>query len=251
MVHGSTQHGMQRLNGETTANDTLYYAPDSGIAKAITGCRQSLQRPLHMGVIGLGTGSLLVHAQAGEQIEFYELSSAVEKIARSYFNYISGHQGQVQIHLGDGRRLLNQQLIQTGSKGFDLLVVDAFSGDAIPMHLLTVEALQLYRQHLLGDQAVIAIHITNRYLNLAPVVTAAAQQLGMTCLIVDSIRPPIAAGQDSLPQATPGNSDDSPLRWLILSQNANLPAWAGSHLPSRTQALPWTDSYGSLWSALR
>jgi spermidine synthase len=252
MVHGSTQHGMQRLVGENTADDTMYYASDSGIATAITSCRETLNRPLSLGVIGLGTGSLLIHAQPGEPVEFYELSPAVERIARSYFSYLSNHHGKVTVNLGDGRLLLYQQLNQTGSRGFDVLVIDAFSGDAIPMHLLTVEALQLYRQHLSEGDAFIAIHITNRYLDLAPVVCAAAHRLGMSCLLIESKRPAIGISQASPGQDPARYSSDSPMRWILLAESkSKLPSWAQQQICQPSQTEPWTDSYGSLWSALR
>lgn len=244
MLHGKTQHGAQPLHGKPTAEQTLYFTPESGVAKAIAWRRGERDRPLRLGVIGLGTGSLLVHADPGDRVDFYEISPAVDALARDHFSYLADHRGEVSVEIGDGRQLLADSLRKTGSKAFDILVIDAFSGDALPMHLLTLEAVELYRAHL-AEGGLLAFQITNRYLDLAPILNAAAQHTGFRALIVESS-----------PPATNANDEfKSNVRWAILvphnTGDADLPEWAGASPSSFKSLAPWTDSFGSLWSALR
>lgn len=240
MLHGKTQHGMQPLDGNATAEATLYFTPDSGVAKAIAWRRERLSRHLRIGVIGLGTGSLLTHAKPGDQVCFYEISPAVEALARKHFSYLSSHQGEVSVALGDGRQLLASELQKKGSHHFDILVVDAFSGDALPMHLLTLEAIRLYQSHL-AEGGLIAFQITNRYLDLSPIIAAAAREAKGVAAIVESARPP--------------DSISSQVRWAIIfpleSSKREVPNWASSSTPDAKGVVPWTDDFGSLRSALR
>ena len=140
------------------------------------------------------------------------------------------HQGETSIRLGDGRAWLAKE--HSGDEGpYDILVADAFSNDALPMHLLTKEAMSLYRSRVAED-GVIAIHVTNRNLDLAPIVLASADALGIRSALIESA----------------GN-----VRWVILFNDTQrpLPTWADSTQPSRRTAKPWTDDYGSLLQAIR
>lgn len=193
-----------------------------------------------MGVVGLGTGSLLAHARPGDGVRFYEISPAVDVVARRYFSYLADHEGDVSVALGDGRTLLAQQLRAEGSQEFDVLLVDAFSGDALPMHLLTLEALELYQAHL-APGGVLAFHISNRYLDLAPILSAAAKARGLRAVMVEQTPP------ESVPFR-------SKVRWAILysaeTPEEALPEWTKTAPATRATA-PWTDDFGSLWSALK
>jgi hypothetical protein len=243
MLHGKTQHGAQPLHAKPTAEKTLYFTPESGVAKAIAWRRDKLDRPIKLGVIGLGTGSLLVHAEPGDRVDFFEISPAVDALARRHFSYLSDHQGEVTVEIGDGRQLLASSLKVSGSREFDVLVVDAFAGDALPMHLLTLEAIELYKSHL-AEGGLLAFQITNRYLDLAPILEAAAKRTALRAIIVES-SPPATSGIDEF---------KSNVRWAILVpssiKESELPTWARSQkLPPKSVA-PWTDDFGSLWSAL-
>jgi hypothetical protein len=211
------------------------------IAKAIAWRREQIGRSLKIGVIGLGTGSLLVHAKTGEEVVFYEISPAVNAIAGKNFGYLKNHAGAATVKLGDGRQLLSHELKEHGSQQFDVLVIDAFSGDALPMHLLTLEAIELYKSHL-AQGGVIAFQITNRYLDLAPILAAAARETDHRALIVESA----LAGDDSNEKLR------SNVRWcLLFPGSSELPTWTNSAIPPTSTVSPWTDDFGSLWSALR
>jgi hypothetical protein len=244
MLHGKTQHGAQPLKGPISAESTLYFALESGVAKSIAWKRSTVERPLRIGIIGLGVGSLLAHAEPGDRVDFYEISPAVEAIARKHFSYLAHHQGDASVSIGDGRRLLAEELQMRGSREFDILVIDAFASDALPMHLLTLEAIKLYQAHLAPD-GVIAFQITNRYLDLAPVLHAAANQASSIAVIIET----------SSPQVSQSASTQSQVRWAILFEKASpanqRPKWAQQIQPATKIVAPWTDDFGSLWSALR
>lgn len=230
MLHGGTQHGLQPIDGELSIAQTLYYQSNSGVGLAIEWIRQERMRPMRIGVIGLGTGSLSLYARKEDWMVYYEISPAVVTIAEEEFRYLSHHQGETSIRLGDGRAWLAKEHSVDASR-FDILVADAFSNDALPMHLLTKEAISLYRSRVV-EEGLIAIHVTNRNLDLAPIVVASANALGIRSALIESA----------------GN-----VRWVILFPDSHrpLPTWADSTQPSRRMAEPWTDDYGSLLQAIR
>src|SRR5262249_36613549 len=140
-----------------------YYTRSSGLGIALT--ELGLNKPLHVGAIGLGSGTIAAYSRPGDTFRFYEINPAVPGIAKTYFRYFDACGGECDIALGDARLSLEREAPQA----FDLLAVDAFSSDAIPAHLLTREAFALYWRHLKPD-GVLAIHTTNRYVELPPVV---------------------------------------------------------------------------------
>ena len=129
-----------------------------------------------MGVIGLGTGTVAAYGNAGDVIRFYEINPLVERLARHWFTFLHDSAAKTDVVLGDARLSLGSQ----GPQHFNVIVVDAFSGDAIPVHLLTREALALYRRQLQPD-GVIAFHVSNQYIDLEPVVAAIAANAGLQC----------------------------------------------------------------------
>ena len=159
---------------------STYYGPKSGAGLALLTNRAETQR---VGVIGLGVGTLAAYGRAGDTVRFYEINPRVTAAARSHFTYLADSPATVEVAQGDARLLMQQELDAQGSQRFDVIVVDAFSGDAIPMHLMTREALALYGKHLLPT-GVIAFHISNRHLLLAPVVKRLAEDAGMQALRV-------------------------------------------------------------------
>ena len=155
LLHGTIQHGTQMFAPGLSRVPTTYYAPDSGIGLAIAQCCGTASR--HIGVIGLGTGTLAAYGHPGDQLRFYEINPLVRPIAQQLFTYLRDSMAEITFVEGDARTSLSHEATQR----FDVLVVDAFSGDAIPLHLLTTEAMQIYRKHL-SPGAIIAFHVSNQ-----------------------------------------------------------------------------------------
>jgi spermidine synthase len=176
LVNGTIHHGAEFLAPEKQRVATLYYGRDSGVGRAI---RALPEGPRRIGAVGLGAGTLAAYARTGDDFRFYEINPAVIDLARTAFRFVPDCPGTVEIVPGDGRLSLERD---TAAR-FDLLAVDAFSGDAIPVHLLTVEAFRLYLARLKPD-GVLALHITNWYLDLAPEVLALAANAGMDARVV-------------------------------------------------------------------
>ena len=171
LVHGAILHGEQYLSEKYRRSATTYYKTPSGIGRAILAFGG---QPIKVGVIGLGAGSLAVYADADDTYRFYDINPAVIEVANTWFTYLKDSDGKIETVLGDARLSLEREAPQ----GFDVLVVDAFSGDAIPVHLITVEAFAEYLRHLKA-QGVIAFHVSNRFLDLKPVLLAIAEKHGL------------------------------------------------------------------------
>ena len=180
---------------EFRATPLTYYAEDSGVGLAMRFCcRLDPQgtRSRRIGVVGLGAGTVAAYGRAGDVMEFYEINPLVERVAREEFTYMRDARERgatVSVVPGDARVSLAGQSPQ----GFDVLVVDAFSGDAIPVHLLTAEALALYRRQM-APGGVIAFHVSNQYLNLAPVLGRLAKADGMQARVFESVGKDSAGG---------------------------------------------------------
>jgi hypothetical protein len=179
LLNGTIQHGNQIFSPGLTRTPTTYYAKDSGIGLALSNCCAS--RPRNIGVVGLGAGTIAAYGNAGDRIRFYEINPHVEPIARNLFTYLRDSPATVTVIEGDARSSLAHEAPQH----FDVLVLDAFSGDAIPLHLLTTEALQLYQKHL-APNGILAFHVSNQYLNLAPEVAQLAASIHMQAMIFDT-----------------------------------------------------------------
>ncbi|MBL8393392.1 MAG: fused MFS/spermidine synthase [Candidatus Accumulibacter sp.] len=178
IVHGRINHGEQFIAPAYSRRPTAYYCEQSGIGQALLGLRD---RPaLKLGVLGLGAGTLSTYGRPGDEMRMYEINEQVLDLARNDFSYLAESRAHIVPVLGDGRLMLEREPVQN----FDLLAIDAFSGDSIPTHLLTLEAMQAYLRHLKSD-GILAVHITNRYLDLQPVIAAAAHQLGLRVLAVE------------------------------------------------------------------
>ncbi len=238
LMHGSIKHGMQWFADEYRREPTTYYARDSGVGLALGYCCG--ERPRRIGVIGLGVGTMAAYGRNGDTIRFYEINPLVEGIARELFSYIRESKAGVTVVDGDARVSLAGEAPQ----GFDVLVVDAFSGDAIPVHLLTVEALREYRRHM-APGGVIAFHVSNQYLDLAPVLRRLAEASGMEARMVDS----------------PGREDrgEFTARWVLMSAEKGEEglfarrdfAWAAVPVPDVPGVRVWTDDYSSLLPIVR
>lgn len=182
LYHGRIQHGRQLLHPAKQSWASAYYGVDSGVAAAILGHPRRLapdpaDRGLNIGVVGLGVGTLSTFGTAQDSIRYYEINPQIEQIARDYFRFLENGHAATEIILGDARISMQREFNDSGSNDFDVLVLDAFSGDSVPVHLLTEEAFDLYAKHL-RDDGILAVHITNQYLDLSPIVRIASRRLG-------------------------------------------------------------------------
>ena len=177
LVHGRIAHGYQLLAPSQAESPTLYYSEKSGIGLALATLPPGRWR---VGVVGLGVGTLAAYAQPGDDVRFYEINPEVCRLARSQFSYLAGCRGTVKVMLGDARLSLEREPPQR----FDLLALDAFSGDAIPVHLLTAEAFEVYARHL-KTNGIIAVHVSNNYLDLEPVLAGLARRFNYDAVAID------------------------------------------------------------------
>jgi len=236
LVDGTTVHGSQNMKYSVTK--TLdYYGPTTGISVAINYMQQ--QSSLKMAIIGLGAGVLASYARHGDKIDFYELNPAVKVFAYEYFDYLHTTLGNIEIKLGDGRLSLAKELKQSGSNNLDLLVIDAFTSDSIPTHLLTQEAFALYWQHI-RTNGLLVIHISNSHLDLKPVIAAQGQTLGKTSLFFKTQSRSISHYASE---------------WLVMTKNAAFIA-EEIRLKRATQlnnveTILWTDNFSSLITVLK
>jgi spermidine synthase len=236
LMNGSIQHGTQIFGDNALSHTpTTYYARNSGVGLALENCCQS--RPRNIGVIGLGAGTIAAYGRPGDHICFYEINPAVPAIARNSFTYIRDSAAQVEIVEGDARTSLASE----PPRSFDVLVVDAFSGDAIPLHLLTTEALALYRKHLTPG-GILAFHISNRHVDLAPPIALLAQSAGMQARRVSV---------DSL--SDPGEYIST---WMLVTADPEFFDLPNVASRARAQELKpglrvWTDDYSALLPVLR
>jgi hypothetical protein len=179
LLHGSINHGEQWMHPQRRRELLTYYCEDTGIGRAMR--LRKAGGPLKVGVLGLGAGTMAAFGQPGDQFRFYEINPLVPVLARSEFSFVPDSPAKVDIVMGDGRLSLERETPQ----GFDVLMMDAFSGDSIPVHLVTREAFELYFRHL-KPEGVIAIHISNKYLDLEPVIARATASLGKAALLVET-----------------------------------------------------------------
>ena len=246
LVHGQTLHGIQFQAADRRRWHTTYYADASGIGIALANHPSRLAgRPLRVGLVGLGTGTLAGYLERGDYGRFYEINPQVLDVATSYFSYLPDAQARgadLQVLLGDARIVLDQQLEANDGQRFDVLAVDAFSSDSIPIHLLTEEAMVLYQKHM-APGGVIAVHISNRYLDLAPVVRALADARGLSAQFIEN--------------PNDGERGVNLSQWVLVTDNAAFlanEAVRSAVFPWPEDARPpllWTDDYSSLLPLLR
>jgi len=250
LTHGRIRHGEQFQHEDRRRWATSYYGPQSGVGLALDRHPVRLAaeagdpqgRPLRVGAIGLGTGTLATYARPGDRFEFFEINAQVERFARRYFTYLADCRGSVRVSLGDARVVLESRRRRERPGRFDVLAVDAFSSDAIPVHLLTREAFELYRWHMAED-GILAVHVSNRHLDLEPIVWAHAQAMGWSALRISSS----ADDESGLDHAD----------WVLLTPSQFFmtdevvrehdDGWDGvAPAPSA-----WTDDYSNLFSSLK
>ncbi len=233
LVHGVIMHGEQDFDPQKRRVATTYYQRSSGVGAAI----RSREGNVKVGVIGLGTGTLAVYGKPGDVYRIYEINPQVVEVARRDFTYLSDSEAKIEISLGDARLNLEREAPQ----GFDVLAVDAFSSDAIPVHLITREALAVYLRHMKPD-GIVAFHVSNRFLELVPVVAKLARELGVHSRVV------LEKGE---------GEDRTQSDWVVVSRdpgalrrkpfdevNAEAPE-------ERPEWRTWTDDYSNLVQILK
>jgi SAM-dependent methyltransferase len=235
LIHGNIMHGKQYLQGDIETRATSYYTPDSGIGRLIESLHPR-QDPIKVGIIGLGVGTIATYGSKGDVYRFYDINPGVIDIAQRDFTYLSKSDATIELPLGDARLKLEREAPQQ----FDVLAIDAFSSDAIPVHLITREAVEIYLKHM-KPNGVIAFHVTNRYLNLVPVVEGIAHALDLHATwIYDS-------GEDPL-----GNSSS----WVLVAKDPaplNHPRLAdvAMAIEPRRDWRVWTDDFNNLVQVLK
>jgi hypothetical protein len=244
--HGRIVHGLQYRTAELRTKPTSYYGPESGIGLAILHHpRRTSGRPMRIGVVGLGTGTISAYGRRGDLIRFYEINPAVIALSTGrvrHFTYASDSPARVEIVPGDARISLTRELARGDPQNYDVLAIDAFSSDAIPVHLLTREAFAVYLANLRPGAGILAVHISNRYLDLKPVVLALARSGHLAAAVIDS-----GAQDDVIWKST----------WVLVSRNAALLriapiAKAAASTPAVGHSVtPWTDDYSNLFETLK
>lgn len=234
MTHGTVAHGNQFLSAALRDQPTAYYGATSGVGRILAAHNGSRKK---VGVVGLGAGTLATYGVAGDVFRFYEINPMVLEFAQDHFTFLADSAAEIEVALGDGRLLLESE----PDARFDLLVIDAFSGDSIPVHLLTLEAFQVYFERLKPD-GVLGLHISNYNLDLAPVVAKAADSLGYPGIIVED----------------PGDQKRGTAHsiWALVARttktlNGIAGDGAGKPLPSVNGFRPWTDDYSNLLQVIR
>jgi hypothetical protein len=234
LSHGSIKHGEQFLDPLRRREPTTYYGATSGIGRAMAAAPSG---PRHVGLIGLGAGTLASYGRSGDVYRIYEINPQVFELADSEFTFLRDSPAQIERVLGDARLALEREAPQ----GFDLLAVDAFSGDAVPVHLLTAEAMDVYLRHMKPD-GIVAFHVSNRYLELAPVVAKIAASKGVHAVLVS----------DDAKDSKWLNSTD----WVLVGRDAGVLAreplrGAASPIALPANARPWTDDFNNLLGVLK
>jgi hypothetical protein len=239
--YGNTLHGFQYQDPQRAQRATGYYGPGSGANLVISNWPQ---HPMRVGIVGMGVGTLAALAQPGDLFRFYEINADVYRMSNSahpYFTYLRDSPGRIEVVLGDARVSLEREAQRGELQKFDVLVLDAFSSDAIPMHLLTREAFGVYLQHLRSPHSVIAIHISNQTLNLRPVLAGIAQEFHLHAVRVYPLLP---TGPFSQSDWVLLSSDPAPLSRPEIAQHAE-------PFPGPTQPILWTDDYCGLLHVIR
>jgi hypothetical protein len=236
LIHGTINHGTQRLDARYRDEPTSYYGPFSGMGRAMTYLQN--HGPVRVAVIGLGAGVTASFCRAGDVFRFYEINPLALSIASTWFTFLRDCKADHRVLLGDARLTLEAQ----PSQQFDLMAIDAFTSDAIPVHLLTREAFALYFRHL-KPTGILAVHVSNRYLDLVPVVARNARDFRKAAVDVDD---------EDEESDYYSNSD-----WVLVTGDAAIfhdAAFKSSSVePARIRPnlRPWTDDYSNLFQILK
>ena len=232
-LHGTIQHGKQFVYPANRHFTTSYYSEYSGVGMALAHINPGQPK---IGGVGMGIGTIAAHSKKGGSVKFYEINPNVIDYANEYFYYLKESPAPVEVVLGDGRLMLEREPPQQ----FDVLAIDAFSGDAIPVHLITREAMALYLKHIQPNGAV-AFHVTSRYLNLAPVVKQLADAVGYEAVLISD---------------KSNDMRNSPSNWVVVTRNRDF-LNAPEVMNNRVNIEPisgmgiWTDDFSNLFQILK
>ena len=240
LVHGGIMHGGQLMDPAYRLRPSSYFGTTSGYGRMFASLPDA---PRKVGVIGLGAGSIIAYARKGDIFRFYEINPQVIDVAQREFTFMTDTPARIEVVLGDGRLSLEREAGQQ----FDVLAMDAFSGDSIPMHLLTRQAMEIYLRHL-KPGGVLAFQATNRFINIAPIVASLAAEFGLACVLVSD---------------SPDNADDQgPDYWtastdqVLVTANRQLFDAAPIKSVATPIAVPpgfrvWTDDFNNLLRVLK
>ena len=236
LYHGTINHGQQMLDGRYRRTPVTYYCPESGIGRVMAA--RAPGQPLRVGVLGLGCGTLAAFGRPGDSFRIYEINATVLDIANKWFTYLKVSPARIEYALGDGRLSLERE----ASQQFDVLVMDAFSGDSVPVHLITREAMGAYFRHL-KPSGVLAVNISNRYLRLEPVMERAATYYGKVAL-------DFSYAPDDEDQMCFSST------WVLIMDPATEASLAGKlggskRIPPQTSFRGWTDDYSNMFRVLK
>jgi hypothetical protein len=234
LTHGTINHGEEYLNIARRRLPTTYYGPNTGVGVVIR--EKQKQGAIRVGVIGLGTGTIAAYGRLGDYYRYYEINPLVPPITKGQFFFVPTCPAKLEIAMGDARLTLEKE----APENFDVLAVDAFSSDAIPVHLLTKEAMQLYFRHIKPD-GILAVHVSNRYLDLQPVVAGEALALGKKARVVDT------------------DDDDSQdvfgATWVLVTSPSpgfdDVEIAKSAEIESKRTVRLWTDDYSNLFQILK
>jgi hypothetical protein len=247
LKHGQTIHGWQIQNGLYDPTPTCYYATNTGIGILLRNHpKQNMSGPesgLRVGIVGLGTGTLAVYGRGQDSFRFYEIDPEIVRIShgpQAMFSFLDLSPANIKVILGDGRLSLEREAERGDLGKFDILVLDAFSSDSIPTHLLTREAMEIYLQHLGGADSVIAFHITNRLLDLSPVLLGLSREFGMDMIIVNNQKGNISAAAWWVFLSR----DPEALKSIPQLESKSLRPW------DKAVSILWTDSYSNLFQVV-
>jgi hypothetical protein len=238
LLHGRINHGIQMTDPKLRRTPVAYFCEASGIGHAMRARTAGV--PWLVGILGLGAGALAPYGQAGDTFRIYEINPLVVDFARTYFTYLSDTPAKTEVALGDGRLVLEREPTGASDPKFDLLVMDAFSGDSVPVHLITREAFASYFRHI-KPGGMLAVNISNRYLDLEPVMSSAASYFHKKALIFD-----LDPEEDDMLCNASG--------WaLLVDPNAVLPESlkSGHEVHPRPGFRMWTDDFSNMFSILK
>jgi SAM-dependent methyltransferase len=238
LTHGTINHGEEYLHLARRDWPTTYYGPNTGIGLAIK--EKQKAGTVRIGVIGLGTGTTAAYGRLGDYVRYYEINPLVLELAKKEFFFLADCKAKLDVAMGDARLTLEQELKDGHPQNFDVLAVDAFSSDSIPVHLLTKEAMDLYYRHLRPD-GILAVHISNRYLNLQPVLEGEVRATQKIARVVDT--------EDD------EDVDVFGATWVLITSPAT--GFKGE-IPGKSEPLDskktvrlWTDDYSNLFKILK
>ncbi|MBL8290528.1 MAG: spermidine synthase [Bryobacterales bacterium] len=235
LLHGSINHGEQWTHPERRRDLLTYYCANSGIGRAMK--RRVDGVPRKVAVLGLGAGTMAAFGRPGDEFRFYEINPIVPKLATTQFTFLPDSKAKTEVVLGDARLSLERE----ASQQFDIIMMDAFSGDSIPVHLVTIEAFEQYFRHLKND-GIIVVHISNKYLDLEPVLAAAARTLGKAARVFET-------GEDD-----DGNCFGT--TYVLVANSTRVfdeaPFQGSGHEPRVDDKVPaWTDGYSNMFRILK